>query len=217
MKLYGTSRALLVSLVALAGATLASLPAGADAAEWYVGGAPLSGSASLTASVKTPLVFSVPAAGFRSECPTGSATKLEIREKNKGKVEAIDLNECVVLEPVGCTLTSKEVTTESLVLAATVGPEKSVTIAKTPVKTSFLVVTLGEGCGALSGAKVRYSGEIPTTAPTLQEEKKEQVIEFEGEKGTGLKAEVGGFKDAAFISGSIVEKVGNGESVWGFH
>ncbi len=218
MKASKTRLALLASIALLAAVALASLPAGALASEWRVEGNPLSGPTELSATVSKPVTVSVPAAKIKIECPHATFTKLEIFEKTLSQAEAIDLSSCKVIEPAGCTLVKEEITTEGgIVLTPTIGPGKSVTLVKTPLHGTTIVVLRfsTEACGALAGAKAPVTGKVPTTAPTLQEEKKEQKVDFEGET-EGLTVEIGKVKDPVFLSGELTEKVAS-EKTWSFH
>jgi hypothetical protein len=209
---------LLASIALLAAAVLASLPTAAVAAEWFVAGKALSAPTELSATVSKPITLSVPAAKVKIECPNATFTKLEIFEKTLSQAEAIDLSKCKVIEPAGCTLVKEEITTEGgIVLTPTIGPGKSVTLVKTPLHGTTIVVLRfsTEACGALAGAKAPVTGKVSTTAPTLQEEKTEQKVDFEGET-EGLTVEIGKVKDPVFLSGELSEEVAS-EKAWSFH
>ncbi len=217
MKCLTKRLALLVAVVLLAGATLVSLPAGAGAAEWFVGGASLGGSSELqSAKLTKPIVFAIPAVKLKIECPSAKFNKLVIFSANQSTAESINFEECTVLEPAGCKLVQREIKTEEIMLVPGTGSGGSGTFEKLAVHGSFIVVSLSEGCGSLSHTNVPVKGKVTTFAPTLQTEKPEQSVEFEGEKSKGLTAEIEKKEDPVYITGAFAEKTKSGKE-WSFH
>jgi len=209
---------LLVPIALLAVVALASLPAPASASEWFLSGAPLSGSTELSATLTKPIAVSIPGAGIKVECPKATISKLVIFEKNKSQAEKITLEKCEAPEPSGCELVEREIKTEAIGLVPTLGAGKSVKLVKAPLhSTTVIVVSFGEHCGLASGSKVPLKGKVVTNAPTLQEEKLEQKVEFLGKSAEGLSAEIGKAEFPAFVTGELTEKVAAGEKAWSFH
>ncbi len=191
----------------------------ASAAQWYVAGAKLSGSANLATEAKTDVGATLNAPGLKIvvTCTGNLLGKLpKITAENKGSAEALTFMGCTETSPANCSVAS-EIPTNPVEAEVSLGTAKEDRVLFKPVAPSktFATVTFkGTSC-SVEGEKP-VTGSVKLKAPTGQEENTLQLLEGLGslEQSPDLLQVAG--NQAYIEGGKALLKLESG-SKWSFH
>lgn len=188
--------------------------ASASAAEWHVGGSPLSGSASLASKTSTPEgVLITTALGLHIKCKHIELKGADIAAPDGGQIEHLVFSGCAFQgDSEGCALESETIETQPLTVEAALGvksPEDTL-LLKPKSGTLFAGYGVtGETC--LSSGKNRWVGKAKFLLPKGGEELAEQEVV----PNTGREELKEGSGEVKFSAGSFGAKLSSG-SAWSF-
>jgi hypothetical protein len=211
-----------VTLVAVL-ALCAVASASASAAQWYVGGKALVGSATLSQTTKVEEKIKITSEGIEITCSTLTAgetrTPFEIVAPATLKVGDLLLKGCTVT--VGnqkCGLgggSGEEIGTRPLIATLSLGTglEDHGELVRNAKEGESIVWTEFEvgGCG-IEGFQFRIKGKVPVKLPHGQTSSTEQELVFE--KAAGLYNFSEG--NPVYLTGKVKLKLTSG-STWGLH
>lgn len=205
-------RTTLVGLVAMLALGAVGSSASASAAEWYVAGSPLSGSASLatlTTHTGNPIIEL--GTGLTVTCTGAIEFKNgKLTATNSGTIEHIVFNGCSLSGAGECHLKGTKMETKALNLEAALGetsPEDKVLLSPQNSGKVFIEYTISEGCRFEGPQKI--TGEAWLKLPSGREEHAEQEFSLVGK-------ELHGFSNAGISNAKGKLKLASG-SAWSFH
>jgi hypothetical protein len=185
----------------------ATAAASASAAQWYVGGSALTGSAELASTTKVTENITLSFHGLTIECISGvTLTGASIAAPNGGKIEHLVFKGCAAND--GCSLKGTTIETKPLTVEAALGaksPEDTL-VLKPATGRIFAEFTLqGEPCGRAGVEEL--TGPMTVTAPKGREELVEQGIAIHTKS-----EELNGWA----VKGAFNAKTASGKA-WSFH
>jgi len=195
----------------------------ASAAQWYVAGSKLVGSAKLatSAAVDKNAILSVPKLGMTIECtgPNLKGVEPEIIAEKSGKAKHLIFEACSVTKPTNCKLVGQPTNIETNPIEATValGSGKTDKVTFSTTSANFVEVNFAatELC-ALEGLQP-IKGQVTVNAPTGQEELTLQAIEGLGTtENHSLEIGKASPNKAYIEGGKALLKLESG-SKWSFH
>jgi hypothetical protein len=212
------SRTVLATAFAvLAMSAITAIPA--SAAEWHVGGKPLTGSTALTKAAKmeenlTMTFFEgndvITCSGVSLEAE-GKSTP-EILAPSALKTEWLVFNGCKMTKPTTCKVEFERIYIEPFEATMTAGTYPEDKLALSPKGGNFFYFTLDGSC-ALAG-EIELDSKWTLLAPKGQEELTEQTF-----VGQGSKEKPAGFtwgNQPIYLTGKFKLKLASG-SPWSFH
>ena|ERR1700722_4985230 len=214
--IYGKGSVVIATVLVLCAVASAS----ASAAQWYVGGKALTGSAKLaaTAKVEEPITFSIPGLGMTITCSSLSMESPEIlaagtlkakEESHLGGCKAtVGAKACFVENEWGELFGG----IEGLPSLGT-SPEDKLEL-KSPKAYAFVVFELGSNCGAFGG-QFALTGKIPFSMSAGQTESVEQTFVGEGTKAKGVNS-LNFEGNPVYVTGKFKLKLASG-SKWSYH
>jgi hypothetical protein len=186
--------------------------ASASAAEWYVAGSPLTGSAALASNTSTSESIVLSFSGANIRCSGLELKTASIAAKTGGQIEHLLLTGCEFTN-LSCRLKSSTIETKQLTMEAALGaksPEDKV-LLKPKTETLIAEFKLGEGekC-PWSGSTFKLTGHMTFVVSKGREERVEQEVALRSE------GELFASGSEAHLSGTVGLKLASAKN-WSFH
>ena len=192
--------------------------ASASASQWYVKGAPLTGSTALaeSAKVEESITLTMYSGEIKITCTSlavseGTKNLADLVAPNTLTTYGLRLGGCSLAGPAGCKV-SKTIETEPLVATFVTGTAPSDSVELKSKGNVFMEIEYeGVNC---PGGDVPYAGKFTLLAPKGQEELAEQTLPGQGSKESPV-----GMKSAGqpvYLGGKFKLKLASGFA-WSFH